>query len=744
MPEEDLAKLREKAETFHFQAEVNRMMTLIINSLYKNKEIFLRELISNASDALDKIRFLSLTNSKSLEGNSDLSIKIQADSKHNLLHIIDSGVGMTKDDLVKNLGTIAKSGTSDFFKKFEESSGDMNLIGQFGVGFYSVFLVADRVTVTSKHNDDKQYIWESTAESDFTVIEDPRGNTLGRGTVITLHLKPEATDYLKEETLRSLVKKYSEFINFPIYIRTTKTETIEVPLDSEEQGKDVTPEDEDDEVPQEQEEGVEEIAEGEEEGEVQEDGTVIRKAPRKTKLIEKTSSEFELINESKPIWLRSPEDVTEKQYNEFYRGFFKATEDPLAYTHFKAEGEVEFRAILYVPGTAPSNLYSAEPINEIKLFVRRVFITDTETEPLLPTYLRFVRGVVDSDDLPLNVSRETLQQSKLLKVIKKKLTKKALDMLKDLSDAEDQEKYDKLYKEYSASIKLGVIEDTTNRGRLTKLLRFHSSESPDKLVSLETYVDRFKKGQDKIFFLAGASVAEIKTSPFLERLTARGFEVLFLHDPIDEYTFQALTDYKGHTFSNAAKEGLKLGDDDEDEQKELEEQFKPLTSFLKTYLSEFIDKAVISARLTTSPSALVAPQFGWSGNMERVMQAQTYAKPDDPMTSFYLKQKKTFEINPRHPVIRELLNKVEKAGDAATSDESITDIARILFDTATLRSGFTLRNPVDFAQKIERVVRMNLGVDVEAKVEVNEERLPLAKDSKEEDVEEHEHDHDEL
>jgi len=257
-------------------------------------------------------------------------------------------------------------------------------------------------------------------------------------------------------------------------------------------------------------------------------------------------------------------------------------------------------------------------------------------------------------------------------------------------------------------------------------------------------VDRFKKGQDKIFFLAGASVAEIKTSPFLERLTARGFEVLFLHDPIDEYTFQALTDYKGHTFSNAAKEGLKLGDDDEDEQKELEEQFKPLTSFLKTYLSEFIDKAVISARLTTSPSALVAPQFGWSGNMERVMQAQTYAKPDDPMTSFYLKQKKTFEINPRHPVIRELLNKVEKAGDAATSDESITDIARILFDTATLRSGFTLRNPVDFAQKIERVVRMNLGVDVEAKVEVNEERLPLAKDSKEEDVEEHEHDHDEL
>jgi len=753
LPEEELQKLRENAETFHFQAEVNRMMTLIINSLYKNKEIFLRELISNASDALDKIRFLSLTNPDALTANSDLSIKIQADEANNILHIADSGVGMTKEDLIKNLGTIAKSGTAEFMKKFEKE-GDSNLIGQFGVGFYSVFLVAERVTVTTKHNDDKQYIWESTADSDFTIIEDPRGNTLGRGTVISLHLKPETADYLNQDTLRDLIKKYSEFINFPIYLWTTKTEKLEVPNDlegdaeegEEEEGADVEPqegdEDEDEDEVQDVEEEEDEIIEGDED---QQEGTVRKKSKPKTKMIEETKSNFELINESKPIWLRNPSDVDEKEYRDFFKAFFKQTEDPLTQVHFRAEGEVEFRSLLFIPSKASSNLYTNEAINDIKLFVRRVFITDTEAEPLLPNYLRFIRGIVDSDDLPLNVSRETLQQSKLLKVIKKKLTKKALDMLKDLAES-DKEKYENFYKEYSASLKLGIIEDASNRKRLSKLLRFFTSESPKNLTTLDDYVERFKVGQESIFFLAGSSVEEIQTSPFLERLTARGFEVLFLADPIDEYAFGSLTEFEGKKLVNAAKENLDLGDEEDEDEVE---KFKPLTKWLEETLSEHIDRAILSHRLTTSPCALVALSYAWTGNMERIIKAQAYSKKDDSMTSFYLKQKKTLEINPKHPIILELFKRV----DEENLDDSTKEIAKILFDTATLRSGYDLKNPVEFASRIEKVVRQNLGVDLDAQVEVNEEKLPLAKESSNEETEEdkieevteesedHDHDH---
>jgi len=724
--EEELENLRSSATSFQFQAEVSRMMNLIINSLYKNKEIFLRELISNASDALDKIRFLALTSPDALQANPELSIKIQADPDKNILHIIDTGIGMTKEDLIKNLGTIAKSGTADFLKTFEENA-DMNLIGQFGVGFYSVFLVADRVTVTSKHNGDKQYIWESTADSDFTIIEDPRGNTLGRGTVISLHLKPEASDYLNQNTLKNLIRKYSEFINFPIYLWTSKTETVEVPVEEEETEETPAEETTEDEA---EVEDVEDKEDSEEEDKP------------KTKRVEQTTTQFELINESKPIWLRPASELTKGDYESFYRSFFKQTDDPLCYTHFKAEGEVEFKSLLFVPERAPSNLYSTEPINDIKLFVRRVFITDTEVEPLLPNYLRFIKGVLDSDDLPLNVSRETLQQSKLLKVIKKKLTKKALGMLKELAD-EDKEAFKKLYKEYSASLKLGVIEDHSNRKRLAKLLRFRSSESGEDLVTFDEYIDRFKKGQDEIYILAGATLSEIQASPFLERLTARGYEVLFLSDPIDEYAFQSMTDYEGHKFVNIAKDNLKLDDEDEDD---YEEKYQPLTTWLKETLSAYVDKAVVSTRLTTSPCALVAPQFGWSGNMERIMQAQAYARQDDAMNGFYLKQKKTLEINPKHPIMEELLKRVEND----QLDEETIEIARVLFDTAALRSGFSLREPVDFATRIERVVRRNLGVDLEKQVEVQEEKLPLAKDVEDQEDDEDEHDdeeehvHDEL
>jgi len=731
MTKEETEQLRSKAEKFQFQAEVNRMMTLIINSLYRNKEIFLRELISNASDALDKIRFLSLTNPALLGGASEFSIKIKADKENNVLHIIDTGIGMTKNDLKNNLGTLAKSGTAEFLKKMEQT-GDVSLIGQFGVGFYSVFLVADHVTVTSKHPEDKQYIWESTADSDFTIVEDPRGDTLGRGTKISLYLKPEAADYLNEETLRGLISKYSEFINFPIYLRTTKTESVEVPLEEGEEA----PEDEEepeDEVPEDDDDDDDDDDDEDEEDEEKEE----KEEKPKTKKVEKTTTEFEQINKSKPIWLRPTSDVSEEEYNEFFKSFFKEGEDPLAHSHFKGEGEVEFKSILYVPGKAPSNLYSSEvKIDNIKLFVKRVFITDTDMEPLLPNYLRFIKGIVDSDDLPLNVSRETLQQHKLLKVIKKRLTRKALDMFKDLAE-KDADKYKTFYKEYATSIKLGVIEDHANKDRIVKLLRFQTSDSKNEFISLEQYVKNMKKGQKDIYFLSGASLEEVKGSPFLERLIARGYEVLFLVDPIDEYAFQSVTEYDGHKFMNIAKEGLEFGDEDDQVKEQAEkttEQFKPLTEWFAKVLSSKIDKAVISNRLTTSPCALVASKWGWSGNMERIMTAQAYASKNDAMASFYAKQKKTLEINPKHPVILELLKKVE----AEAVDDSSADIAKILFDTAALRSGYTLQDSVEFANLIEKVVRGNLGVDLSLQVEVNEKKAEPQDEKKEDEEEEEE------
>lgn len=418
-----------QAEKFTFQTEVNRMMKLIINSLYRNKEIFLRELISNASDALDKIRLLSLTLASVLDSNSDLSIRVKADKENRVLHITDSGIGMTKNDLVSNLGTIAKSGTADFLAKMQDDKAKdtmeaNDMIGQFGVGFYSAFLVADRVVVTTKHNDDKQYIWESDANS-FNIMEDPRGNTLKRGTQISLYLKEEALDFLEEDTIRQLIKKYSQFINFPIYLWSSKTVEEEIEEEPVEKDADKTEDATDDEAQVEEE-----------------------KEEEKKKTVKKTKTvwDWEKMNDNKPIWTRKPSEVTHDEYVEFYKALTKDSSPQLAETHFVAEGEVTFKSLLFVPKVQPSesfNRYGTKSDN-IKLYVRRVFITD-EFNDMMPNYLNFIRGLVDSDDLPLNVSRETLQQHKLIKVIKKKLIRKVLDMLKKL----DKEKYDEFWKEYS-------------------------------------------------------------------------------------------------------------------------------------------------------------------------------------------------------------------------------------------------------------------------------------------------------
>ncbi|XP_023668427.1 endoplasmin [Paramormyrops kingsleyae] len=710
-----IKELREKSEKHAFQAEVNRMMKLIINSLYKNKEIFLRELISNASDALDKIRLISLTNEDALAGNEELTIKIKSDKEKNMLHITDTGIGMTKEDLIKNLGTIAKSGTSEFLNKLTDMQTDgqstSELIGQFGVGFYSAFLVADKVIVTSKHNNDTQHIWESDSNS-FSVIEDPRGDTLGRGTTITLVMKEEASDYLELETIKNLVKKYSQFINFPIYVWSSKTETVEEPIEDDEAAeKKETPEDE---------------AEVEEEEEKEE--------KPKTKKVEKTVWDWELMNDIKPIWQRPAKEVEEDEYKAFYKTFSRDTDEPLSYIHFTAEGEVTFKSILFVPATAPRGLfdeYGSKKNDFIKLFVRRVFITD-DFHDMMPKYLNFVKGVVDSDDLPLNVSRETLQQHKLLKVIRKKLVRKTLDMIKKIAEEQYNEKF---WKEFGTNIKLGVIEDHSNRTRLAKLLRFQTSHSETVPSSLEQYVERMKEKQDKIYFMAGTSRKEAESSPFVEKLLKKGYEVIYLTEPVDEYCIQALPEFDGKRFQNVAKEGIKFDESDKAKEKReaLEKEFEPLTTWMKDKaLKDKIEKAVLSQRLTSSPCALVASQYGWSGNMERIMKAQAYQTGKDISTNYYASQKKTLEINPKHPLIKEMLKRV----DANSEDQTASDLAVVLFETATLRSGYQLSDTKAYGDRIERMLRLSMNVDLEEQVEEEPEEEPEPAEEEEAEDEE--------
>ncbi|KAI9205260.1 glucose-regulated protein 94 [Polychytrium aggregatum] len=697
-----------KGERFQFETEVGRLMHLIINSLYKTKEIFLRELISNASDAIDKIRFLALTDKDALSTNPDLKITVLANPQDGTITITDTGVGMTKEDLKKNLGTIAKSGTSEFLASLESNkTSDVGLIGQFGVGFYSVFLVADRVTVVSKHNSDKQYVWQSSVASDFTIFEDPRGDTLGRGTQITIHLKEDAVEYLQEDRLKGLIKQYSEFINFPIYVWSTKVEKEEVPVEDDESAS-----------TEENEDGVEDAP---------------SESTPKTKTVEHVSHDWELVNQNRPLWTRSPRQVSEEEYKDFYRAFTKGYDEPIGWTHFSAEGDLEFRSILYVPGKAPSNFLQgpsdATLFKNIKLFVRRVFITD-ELMDFMPKYLQFLKGLVDSDDMPLNVSRETLQQSSILKLIRKKLIAKALDLFKSMT--KDEEQYSRFWKEFGIAIKFGILEeDQTNRVKLANLLRFHTSFKEGetaKMTSLDQYIARMKKGQTQILCVTGASMDEAVNSPFTEKLVARGYEVLYMTDPLDEYVIQHLTKYSGHSFHNIVKDGVKFGDEDEDSKEEEEaliEKFEPLTSWFSRILEKTIEKTVISNKLTKSPAAITAPTYGVSGTMQRLMDAHSNSA-ENRYTNFYGNQRKILEINPDHPIIQNLLAKVQEDPE----DPKLKETAQVLYETTLLRSGYSLKDWVSFTQRIENVVRSNLGVSLDAQATVKIRPAPEAETEK--------------
>ncbi|KAL9159259.1 hypothetical protein ABFS82_08G121900 [Erythranthe guttata] len=668
------------AEKFEYQAEVSRLMDLIVNSLYSNKDVFLRELISNASDALDKLRFLSVTDPQLLKDTYDLDIRIQTDKDNGIITLTDTGIGMTHNEIVDCLGTIAQSGTAKFLKALKDSKDagtDSNLIGQFGVGFYSAFLVCERVEVSTKSpKSDKQYVWEGEANSSsYTIREetDP-AKLIPRGTRLTLHLKRDDKGFAHPEKIQKLVTNYSQFVSFPIYTWQEKGYTKEVDVD---------------------EDPAEAIKD-------EQDGKTEQKK-KKTKTVVERYWDWELANDTQPIWLRNSKEVTTEDYNEFYKKTFNEYLEPLASSHFSTEGEVEFKSILYVPSiaaTGKDDIVNPKTKN-IRLYVKRVFISDDFDGELFPRYLSFVKGVVDSNDLPLNVSREILQESRIVRIMRKRLVRKAFDMILGITMSENRDDYARFWENFGKHMKLGCIEDRENHKRIAPLLRFFSSQSEEDVISLDEYVENMKTEQKDIYYIASDSVTSARNTPFLEKLVEKDIEVLFLVDPIDEVAIQNLKSYKEKNFVDISKEDLDLGDKNEEKEKEMKQEFGQTCDWIKKRLGDKVASVQVSNRLSTSPCVLASGKFGWSANMERLMKAQTVG---DPSSLEFMRSRRVFEVNPEHPIIRTL----NVACKSSPNDEEALRVIDLLYDTALISSGFTPESPAQLGGKIYEMMNMAL------------------------------------
>ena len=659
-------------------------MDIIINSLYSDRDVFLRELISNAADACDKKRFLSIT----AEANTDApqvaapQIKIKCDLEQNLVIIEDSGVGMTREELINNLGRIAQSGTKNFAEALGKTA-DVNLIGQFGVGFYSAYLVADKVEVVSKSMQpgSPQLRWSSQAGSSFTIVEDNSDPFESSGTRLILHMKEDASDYLETAKIEELLKRYSEFIEFPINVWKENTEYKQVP-------------DFDANI---------DLPEGE---------------TPKMKTVPETTEGYERVNNQKPIWLRPPKDVSEDEYKSFYKGAFRNTyDDPMKYAHFVLEGQVECKAVLYIPGMLPFDLSKDmfdENARNIRLYVRRVFINDN-FEGLMPRWLKFVRGVVDSDDLPLNVSREILQKSKVLNIINKRLVRKSLDMIRDLAEDDDDSKYIMFWNNFGKYLKVGIIEDDKNKKEISPLLRFFSSKSEDEYISLDKYVEGMAEGQKVIYYATGEGKAKAAMSPTIEKLTSRGYEVIFATEPLDEIMFEGLREYKDFDVVDASKENLRLDDDNDDEKKKkvemLTSEFKPTIEFLETILAGKVQKVKVSADLVDSPAALVQGAYGVSPTMQRYMRAQSVASGGMDLGMDNMNQP-VMEINTKHPIVKDL-DRMVKGGDRDKQDTE--DFALLMYDVASMTSGYDVKDMASFAQRVMSMMAAGIELDDSAK-----------------------------
>lgn len=728
------------SETFEFQAEVSRMLDIVVNSLYQNKDIFLRELISNASDALDKIRFLSISKPNLMESEENLEVRISFNEEEKTLTINDTGIGMTKEELIQNLGTVARSGTTNFMDALKETAGNIEQIGMFGVGFYSSFLVADKVTVASKHpSNDIQYIWSSENGSDsFKIASDPRGNTLKRGTEVTLYMKEDAEEYLDDDKLSEMISHYSEFVTHPIYQR--KTEILEVPDDDE---------------------NVDNIENEEDNIEISDDD--------EPKLKDVKTQKWERANADAALWMRPKDKITDNEYQNFFKSINRMEPwqgNATTWSHFDAEGSINFKALIFMPNDVPAALRNGnfdEYKNGMKLYVRKVLISDSFE--LLPRYLSFIKGVIDSDDLPLNVNRENLQESKIISIIRKKVTRKTIDMIQKLADnnvndtgnnveLEIDDNGDEImpdinnlpkhpyitwYENFAPSIKMGIMEDEPNRKKVSNLLRFKTSKSKGEYKSLGEYVEGINKWQKEIYYIGGTSVKELSNSPFMDKFYEKDIEVIYFTEPADEYMMNHLRDFDGMKFRAITKENISFDDEDKDMNKRIHEsymdKFKPLIKYMQKFYGSVVMRVQISKRLNKVPAIVSSAEYGHSANMERIMRAQGFAHGQ---SDYMMRGTKTLEINPRHPIITKLLSEIPFDLDELPEiDQSLKDSLWNLLDAALLNGGYSITDNKAYTNRMIRTLKTQLALD---SLELEPEIAPKVVEDKPEEFDLGEHD----